>query len=42
MANEQNPILEILQTAGFIFAGLICLWIALVENLIKTVLGEEK
>lgn len=42
MASEQNPIIEILSWAGFAFAAFLGLWIALVEGLIKTVLGDEK
>lgn len=43
MKNEQeNPIIEILKTAGFVFAAILALWITLVEGLIKEVLGDSK
>lgn len=41
MAEQQNPIIEILSWAGFAFAAILGLWIALVETLIKNVLGDD-
>ena len=40
MDKEQNPIVEILSWAGFAFVAILGLWIALVEGLIKKVLGD--